>query len=62
METPDQIALVRRLEKSFPTLEMADCQVGIGVATGADQAFIAPFDQIDVEADRKLRWSPRAIS
>ena len=54
LETPDHMALVRRLEKSFPTLEEAGCQVGIGVATGADEAFIAPFDQLDVEADRKL--------
>ena len=54
LEAPDQMALVRRLEKSFPTLQEAGCEVGIGVATGADQAFIAPFDQLDVEADRKL--------
>jgi hypothetical protein len=28
--------------------------VGIGVATGADEAFIGPFDALDVEPDRKL--------
>jgi PAS domain-containing protein len=28
--------------------------VGIGVATGADDVFIAPFDTLDVEPDRKL--------
>ena len=54
LEAPDQMALVRRMEESFPTLQEAGCEVGIGVATGADQAFIAPFDQLDVEADRKL--------
>ena len=27
---------------------------GIGVATGADNAFIGPHDELDVEADRKL--------
>jgi hypothetical protein len=50
----DQLGLVRRLEGSFPTIEEAGCLVGIGVATGADQAFIGPFDELDVEPDRKL--------
>jgi hypothetical protein len=54
LDTSDELALVRRLEQSLPTLEEAGCKVGIGVATGADQAFIAPFDQLDVEDDRKL--------
>jgi hypothetical protein len=35
-------------------LEEAGCNVGIGVATGADRAFIGPFDQLDVERSRKL--------
>jgi len=55
LETPDQLALVRRLEACFPTLEEAACKVGIGVATGADQAFIGPYAALDVEDDRKLR-------
>lgn len=54
LESRDQLALVRRLEGAFPTIEKAGCKVGIGVATGADDAFIAPFDEIDVEPDRKL--------
>jgi hypothetical protein len=54
LESFDQLAVVRRLERDFPTLEEADCKVGIGVATGADQIFIGPFDTLDVEADRKL--------
>ncbi len=54
LESSDQLALVRRLEAAFPTLEEAGCKVGIGVATGADQAFIGPFDELDVEPDRKL--------
>ncbi len=49
-----QLPLVRRLESQFPTIEAAGCKVGIGVATGADKAFIGPFDALDVEADRKL--------
>ena len=49
-----QLNLVRRLEAQFPRLEEAGCCVGIGVATGADKAFIAPFDELDVEPSRKL--------
>ena len=52
--TPKQLDLMRRLEAKFPALEDAGCKVGIGVATGADQAFIAPFHELDVEQDRKL--------
>lgn len=54
LHEPDMTGLIRRLEARFPTLEEADCQVGIGVATGADRAYIAPFDEMDVEPDRKL--------
>lgn len=54
IESSDQMALIRRLEQQFPTLEEAGCMVGIGVATGADKAFIGAFDTLDVEADRKL--------
>ena len=54
LESADQMALIRRLENQFPTLEEAGCVVGIGVATGADKAFIGDFENMDVEADRKL--------
>jgi len=54
LESADQMALIRRLEKQFPTLEEASCLVGIGVATGADKAFIGDYEGMDVEADRKL--------
>ncbi len=54
LEAPDQLALVRRLEAAFPSLEEAGCKVGIGVATGADKAFIGPIEALDVEPDRKL--------
>jgi hypothetical protein len=53
-DSADQLGLVRRLEDSFPTVEEAGCKVGIGVATGADKAFIGPYDGLDVEPDRKL--------
>ncbi|MNZ11898.1 Modification methylase PaeR7I [compost metagenome] len=54
LESSDQMDLVRRLEGAFPPLEEAGCKVGIGVATGADKVFIAPYDALDVEPDRKL--------
>jgi len=54
LESSDQMALIRRIENQFPTLEQAGCKVGIGVATGADKAFIGDFESLDVEADRKL--------
>jgi hypothetical protein len=54
MDSSDQLAVIRRLEAGFPLLEKANCKVGIGVATGADKAFIGPFDELDVEDDRKL--------
>jgi len=54
LDSFDELALVRRLESRFPKLEDAGCKVGIGVATGADKAFIGDFDSIDVEPSRKL--------
>jgi hypothetical protein len=54
LEAADQLAMARRLESTLPTIEEAGCRVGIGVATGADQVFIGPFDALDVEPDRKL--------
>lgn len=55
LDSSDRLELVRRLESSFPTIEDAGCKVGIGVATGADEAFIGRFDELDVEPSRKLR-------
>lgn len=54
LEGDERLALVRAIESRFPTLEEAGCKVSIGVATGADKAFIAPFDELDVEDDRKI--------
>lgn len=54
LESSDQMSLVRRLERSFPTLEQTGCKVGIGVATGADHVFIGLMNELDVEPDRKL--------
>lgn len=54
LESSDQMALIRRLESYYPALEEVGCKVGIGVATGADKAFIGDFEALDVEPDRKL--------
>lgn len=54
LESFDQLAVVRRIESIFPTLEEAGCKVGIGVATGADKVFIGPYDRLEVEESRKL--------
>lgn len=54
LDSFDELTLVRRLESEFPTVEEAGCKVGIGVATGADQAFISDFKSLDVEPCRKL--------
>lgn len=54
LDSSDQMAVLRRLEGDFPTLEEVGCKVGIGVATGADKVFIGPYDELDVEDDRKL--------
>ncbi|WP_232317219.1 Eco57I restriction-modification methylase domain-containing protein [Parasaccharibacter apium] len=54
LESFDQMALIRRLEGDFLLLEEVGCKVGIGVATGADKAFIGDFDVLNVEPDRKV--------
>jgi hypothetical protein len=54
LELPDQMALIRRLEQDYPDIETAGCRVGIGVATGADKAFIGQYAELDVEESRKL--------
>jgi len=59
VDAANQLAVVRRLEAEFPLIEVAGCKVGIGVATGADRVFIAKFDELDVEPERKL---PLAMS
>jgi len=48
-----KLAILRRLEATFPTLEQVGCKVGIGVATGADKVFVQPAS-LEVEEDRKL--------
>ncbi|MDE0241443.1 MAG: Eco57I restriction-modification methylase domain-containing protein [bacterium] len=54
MDASGRHLLVRRLECQFPRIEDVGCRVGIGVATGADKAFIGDYETLDVEEDRKL--------
>lgn len=54
LDSADELVVMRKIEATFPLLEDAGCKVGIGVATGADKAFIGPFNELDVEDDRKL--------
>lgn len=54
LDEPRQLQLLRRLERDHPSLEEAGCRVGIGVATGADRVYIAPYDELPVEESRKL--------
>ena len=54
LQASEQLALVRRLEAEFELIEHVGCKIGIGVATGADNAFIGAFDAMDVEDSRKL--------
>lgn len=49
-----RLALLRRIEREWPTLEQAGCKVGIGVATGCDRVMIGDFATLPVEVERKL--------
>jgi len=51
--SPEQLALLRRLEDRFPKLEV-NARVGIGVATGNDSVFITKDSRL-VEPSRLLR-------
>jgi adenine-specific DNA-methyltransferase len=51
--SPEQLALLRRLEDQFPPLELS-AKVGIGVATGSDRVYITTDPEL-VEASRLLK-------
>lgn len=51
--SPEQLALLRRLEDRFPTLE-SNAKVGIGVASGNDGVFITKDEDL-VEPSRLLK-------
>ncbi len=49
-----RLALLRRMEAQWPTLEESGCRVGIGVATGCDRVYIGDYASLPVEDERKL--------
>jgi hypothetical protein len=51
--SPEQLALLRRLEDQFPPLELS-ARVGIGVATGHDRIYITTDPEL-VESSRLLK-------
>lgn len=55
---PRRLALLRRLESEYPTLEESGAVVGIGVATGADRVFVTKDPNL-VEPERLL---PMAVA
>ncbi len=54
LDSPAEVAILRRLEDAYPLLEETGSSVGIGVATGADRVFIRPMEELDVEEPRRL--------
>ena len=52
----DQIALIHKLEKRFPLLEDAGCNVFIGAATGSNKVYIVDSDKVgfEIEEERLL--------
>lgn len=54
-EDGPRMRLLREIEARLPTLADAGCAVGIGVATGADRVYVRPWEDLDVEPERKLR-------
>ncbi|MEA5119487.1 MAG: Eco57I restriction-modification methylase domain-containing protein, partial [Propionicimonas sp.] len=51
---PNEIRLLEDLNERFPTLEQTggDTRISIGVATGADKAYVVAPGSVDVEPDR----------
>ena len=50
----EQIAIIKKLENSYPTLEESGCKVCIGVATGANKIYIVDENSMDVEPSRLI--------
>lgn len=54
LENLPRLAVVRRLEARFPTIEESGCSISIGVATGADSVYIGSASKLDVEDAARL--------
>ncbi|MFB1077636.1 Eco57I restriction-modification methylase domain-containing protein [Photobacterium damselae] len=51
--TVDELEMLSRIERQFPTLEEAGCFVYIGAATGSNKIYIVDED-LNIEASRKI--------
>ncbi|WP_165783607.1 MULTISPECIES: Eco57I restriction-modification methylase domain-containing protein [Pseudoalteromonas] len=49
----DELNLIKRLERDFPTIEEVGCKVYIGAATGNNKVYIVD-DNVALEPDRKV--------
>ena len=54
LEASEQVALIRKIEHQFPTLEDAGCKVFIGAATGSNKIYIVDKESVDIEESRLL--------
>lgn len=50
----DELKVLHHMEKHFKTIQEVGCRIGIGVATGADKAYIVDYATTDVEPGRLL--------
>lgn len=50
----DQVALIRKLEDRYPSLEEVGCKVYIGAATGANKVYVVEKEKVDIEDSRLL--------
>jgi methylase of polypeptide subunit release factors len=50
--SPDELSLIKRLEKEYPLIESVGCKVHIGAATGNNKVYLV--GDIDIESSRKI--------
>lgn len=51
--SPDQVALIHKLEHKFSLLENAGCKVYIGAATGANKVYIIDTEQVGIDIEKE---------
>jgi len=49
----DQIALIHKLERSYPLLEEVGCKVFIGAATGSNKVYVVDSSKVGVEIEEE---------
>lgn len=50
----EEVTLIQKLEKKYPSLEESGCKVFIGAATGANKVYIVDKQAVDIEESRLL--------